>query len=76
MKSKNIMKAIGSNTSRGIFLSVIRKRYDLFKRITKKVSNRIFKTFGLNPISHSEKMNWDTFLNFRRIIISYNAPKN
>ena len=51
-------------------------KYDIFNKITKKVADRILQTLGLEPNNPSEKMNWETFLNFKRILITFDAPKN
>jgi len=50
-------EAIGADISKGIFLDIIRKRYPIFGRIGKIISDRIFRTLGLLADSATEKMN-------------------
>ena len=67
---------IGSTTIQGVFVNLIREIYPLFKRISAKLADRVLKAFGYDPIKPSEKMNWNQFLNFKRILVQQNARKD
>jgi len=65
----NANAAVGSQTENGAFVSLVRESYPLFKRISVELADRVIRAFGYDPNKPSEKMSWNQFLNFKRILI-------
>ena len=58
---------------KGIFVSVLKENYEMFSKVKKVISDRILLALGVNPYMNYEKLNWQKFLRFKKILISRDA---
>ena len=58
---------------KGIFVSVLKDHFDMFSKVKKVISDRILLALGINPYQSYEKLNWQKFLRFKKILITRDA---
>lgn len=50
-------------------ISDFKKYFDLFSKNNIDINNRILLSFDLNPYNDNEKITWDIFNKFKKIIV-------
>ena len=58
---------------KGVFVSVLKEHFDMFSKVKKVISDRILLALGVNPYQSYEKLNWQKFLRFKKILITRDA---
>ena len=53
--------------------NVLKANYEMFSKVKKVISDRILLALGVNPYQNYEKLNWQKFLRFKKILISRDA---
>ena len=52
-----------------LFLEVFKENFEIFRTNDTEINNRILLAFGLNPYNNMSKINWETFLKFKKVIV-------
>ena len=50
-------------------LEKLKEFFVIFKENENDINNRILLAFGLNPYNNQSKLNWETYLKFKRVIV-------
>lgn len=58
----------------GVLLSVFRQAFKILKNNNKAISDRILLAFGINPANEFDKIDFDLFISFYKILIFKDAP--
>ena len=58
---------------KGIFLSVLRKKFPFLGRLEKQVYEGVIRAFGLDPRDPAAKFDWEKFLKFKRVLLAGQA---
>ena len=58
---------------KGVFVSVLKGHFDMFSKVKKVIADRILLALGVNPYQSYEKLNWQKFLRFKKILITRDA---
>lgn len=59
-----------------MYLDNFKENFDIFKNNDKDINNRILLAFGINPYLQTSKINWETYLKFKKVIVIREANLN
>jgi len=54
-------------------LETFKQNFDIFRNNDNEINNRILLAFGVNPYNSLSKINWETYLKFKKVIINREA---
>lgn len=47
----------------------LKRKYEIFQKNEKDINNRILLALDLNPFNDNTKLDWESFIRFKRIVI-------